>query len=96
MKKMILTGLGTEQKFSEGHPPATEFYLVFNDGELRVPISEEAAQIVVRAAYGVEDNEEEEPEENEPPEEPRVEELNPGWRRASGNGVSDEDGVDQV
>ena len=61
MKKMILTGLGSEQRFDR--TPAgnvdnfeklgvTEFYLVFNDGELRVKVPEEAAHTVVQFMYG--------------------------------------------
>jgi hypothetical protein len=49
MKQMILTGLATEQKFGEAEQ---RFYLVFNDGELKVPASPEAAEVVVQAMYG--------------------------------------------
>lgn len=45
MKKMILTGLATEQSFDNGGE--ARYFLVFNNGELRVPITEEAAEIVV-------------------------------------------------
>jgi hypothetical protein len=47
MKQMILTGLASEQNFSG----STKFYLVFNDGELRVPVTEESAQLVIEAMY---------------------------------------------
>lgn len=49
MKQLILTGLATEQKFGL---PSAQFYLVFNDGELRVPVTEEAANVVVQEMYG--------------------------------------------
>jgi hypothetical protein len=48
MKSMVLTGLGSEQDFSNG---GTSYFLVFNGGELRVPISEEAAEVVVKEMY---------------------------------------------
>ena len=48
MKKMILTGLATEQRFGNPEP---QFYLVFNEGELRVPIASDAAEVVVQAMY---------------------------------------------
>lgn len=47
MKPMILTGLATEQSFD--NLGAAQFYLIFNGGELRVPVSEEAAQVVAQA-----------------------------------------------
>jgi hypothetical protein len=84
MKKMSLTGLGSEQKF--GHTTnGTEFYLVFNDGELRVPISEEAAHVVVRCMYGSPDL----------VDSPTVVEESPTPSEESGGG-SDEDGIDQI
>jgi len=49
---MVLTGLSTEQKFGS---PAPDFYLVFNDGELRVPITASSAEVVVQAMYSSED-----------------------------------------
>jgi hypothetical protein len=48
MRSMVLTGLGSEQDFSKG---GTSYFLVFNGGELRVPISEEAAEVVVKEMY---------------------------------------------
>lgn len=47
MKQMILTGLATEQSFS--NKGEAQYYLVFNHGELRVPVTEEAAREVVSA-----------------------------------------------
>lgn len=46
MKQLILTGLATEQSF--GSSGEASYYLVFNNGELRVPVSESAAEIVVK------------------------------------------------
>lgn len=59
MKQMILTGLGSEQTFlppnGNGAAEAIKgavYYLVFNNGELRVPVSQAAAEIVVKHMYG--------------------------------------------
>lgn len=49
MKPMILTGLGSEQDFETG---GTGYFLIFNGGELRVPVSETAAETVVKEMYG--------------------------------------------
>lgn len=49
MKPMVLTGLGSEQDFETG---GTGYFLIFNSGELRVPISEKAAEVVVKEMYG--------------------------------------------
>lgn len=48
MKPMILTGLGSEQDFETG---GTGYFLIFNGGELRVPVSETAAETVVQELY---------------------------------------------
>lgn len=51
MKQLILTGLATEHNFGgEGE----QYYLVFNKGDLRVPITESAAEIVIKEMYGKE------------------------------------------
>jgi hypothetical protein len=47
-KSMVLTGIGSEQDFKTG---GTKFLLVFNDGELRVPVSETAAETVLQAMF---------------------------------------------
>lgn len=49
MKQMILTGLATEHRFGSPDP---QFYLVFNEGELRVPVAAQAAEAVVQMMYG--------------------------------------------
>ena len=49
MKKMILTGLGQETDFEKNGEG--EFLLVFNRGELRIPISEGAFKEIVRVRY---------------------------------------------
>jgi hypothetical protein len=49
MKQMILTGLATDQRFGKPDP---DFFLVFNNGELRVPVTQEAAEVVVQTMYG--------------------------------------------
>ena len=48
MKTMTLTGLGSEQNFATG---GTSYFLVFNGGELRVSISEDAAEAVIKEMY---------------------------------------------
>jgi hypothetical protein len=50
MKQWILTGLGQETDFSKDG--VVTFHLVFNKGELRVPITEEAARSVIQTAFG--------------------------------------------
>lgn len=49
MKQIILTGLATEQRFGN---PSPQYFLVFNEGELRVPVEEQAAEKVVQTMYG--------------------------------------------
>lgn len=49
MKSMVLTGLGSEQDFETG---GTGYFLIFNSGGLRVPISEKAAETVIKEMYG--------------------------------------------
>ena len=100
MKKMILTGLGSEQKFSSIHEDdgtthhektgSAEYYLVFNDGELRVPISEEAAHVVVQHMYGTTSESKEEEEGSDNGQSFTVPEED------EGEGGVDEDGVDQI
>jgi hypothetical protein len=48
MKQMILTGLAQEQVFGDPDP---RFFLVFNQGELRVPVPPDSAEVVVQAMY---------------------------------------------
>lgn len=50
MNQLILTGLAQETDFE--NPDQSTFFLVFNGGELRIPVSEEAAQIVVHHRFG--------------------------------------------
>lgn len=49
MTQLILTGLAQETDFE--NPEQSTFFLVFNGGELRVPVSEEAAQVVVQHRF---------------------------------------------
>ncbi len=64
MKQLILTGLATEQKFGSKEGA---FYLVFNDGDLRVPVSQEAAEAVVKEMYTQQEPEPEDQDEVEAP-----------------------------
>lgn len=93
MKKLILTGLATEQSFIGGGQAS--YFLVFNDGELRVPVSEKAAEVVVQEMYG---------ESNEP----ASEQESDGYEEMGDSGISQpeipwngapqdsDDGVNQV
>lgn len=45
MKELILTGLATEQQFGKSD---TTYFLIFNNGQLRLQITENAAELVVR------------------------------------------------
>lgn len=83
---MVLTGLATEQSFDKSG--AAQYFLVFNNGKLRVPTTEEAAQLVVAAMYG-------EPEDDdEPASTPAVTDHSYVDRDSSEE--QDEAGVDQV
>jgi hypothetical protein len=113
MKKMILTGVGSEQRFSQdGLSEETDYYLVFNGGDLRVSIAEEALQAVIQHMYSparaasappqVEDvsdkdsGDEEQEEEQEEQEEEVPYAATFGLGRNGRGTVTDEDGVDQV
>jgi hypothetical protein len=85
MKKMVLTGLAQDTDFED--PEASSFFLVFNGGELRVPISEKAAQVVVEYQY--QNNEAPSNGKSHPIPTHHQEELDP-------NDVVDDEGVDQV
>lgn len=87
MKTMTLTGLGSEQNFSTG---GTSYFLVFNDGELRVPISEDAAEAVVKEMYG-QSNGQISNTDNSP-----VYESPPGHESDSDDEQEDDDGVGQI
>ncbi len=105
MKKLVLTGAGSEQKFRhQGESWGESYFLVFNDGELRVPISAEALQTVIEHMYsadrGVEDAATPESQESDEEWQRRAKEV--PYASAFGHGrnghgdVTDEDGVDQV
>lgn len=49
MKEIMLTGFGNERAFGDVEPT---FYLVFNGGELRVPVTQQAAELVAEYVYG--------------------------------------------
>lgn len=91
MKKLVLTALATEHDLSDG---AEQYLLVFNKGELRVPVSEEAAQVVIQALFGGA---------QVPSEVPEVEEQvvpfsqnGPVMGKVGSTYSDDGDGVDQV
>jgi hypothetical protein len=86
MKPMMLTALGSENNFATG---GTSFYLVFNGGELRVPVSEDAAEVVIAKIYSQQVETPAATTENQPDEDlPEPEPTN--------TISSEDDGVDQV
>lgn len=85
---MILTGLATEQTFDR---PEAQYYLVFNEGELRVPIAEAAARIVVVEMYGSSPAMEEQSEESD-----SVETFDTNQDAPDDDSVTDEDGIESV
>jgi hypothetical protein len=86
MKAMILTGLATEQAFSNPDP---KFYLVFNNGELKVPIPQKTAEEVIKFMYGTAEESVEEVENNET-------DLPNGAYSIPSTESQDEDGIDQI
>lgn len=42
--RLMLTGISQETHF---HPPSVILYLIFNNGDLKVPVSEEQAELVM-------------------------------------------------
>jgi len=44
MRTLLLTGISTEVVFNDG---LAKYFLVFNDGELRLPTTEEAAELAL-------------------------------------------------
>jgi hypothetical protein len=100
MKKLLLTALATEQSFfpAPGKPAGdARYFLVFNNGELRVEVSESAAESVVAAM--VEDGSKPTGFSAEEIEEARVE-LHKyeaeNYQLAPVGESTDEDGVDQI
>lgn len=50
MKQMVMTGLATEHDFESGEGEV-QYVLLFNKGELRVPITKESAEKIIEHAY---------------------------------------------
>lgn len=88
MKQMVVTGLSNEQDFETGE---SVFVLVLNR-EIRIPVSEETAALIIQKMYGGEKVAETESEQQE--------ETNghtmPNHGSWEGNNSQDEDGVDQI
>ncbi len=99
MKKLVLTGLSTEHSFlPSGGTPAGEakFFLIFNDGEFRVQVSEAAAEMCVQKMMEDEHGEVHY-EESETVARPKPPEPTQGVVMSPvGSTYSDDDGVDQV
>jgi hypothetical protein len=90
MKQLILTGLATEQSFEKGGTP--KYFLVFNNGQFRVPVPEATAEAVVQemisdVAPAADEEEQEIPQQNGQPV------LSPVEGYGS---LQDEDGIDQI
>lgn len=94
MKPMMLTGLATEQSFeTDGQ---SQFLLVFNNGEFRIPVPEETVQAVIQVMYG--SSEDLAPKENVTPQANGNGHSYPlgATRTHSDYDTADEDGVDQI
>ena len=92
MKTAVLTGIATEHHFTgkAENLGKAQFYLVFNEGELRIPVSQEAAEVVVKH-YAKELAQEEPPQEEEADGEPQVQSY-----ATDDEGGEDEDGVASI
>lgn len=88
MKQLILTGMATEHVFMNGGG-VEAYYLVFNNGEIRIPVPQETAEAVIAELYG----KSEDPEEN--PREAAYEARHEEETRALMSS-QDDDGVDQI
>lgn len=89
MKTAVLTGIATEHHFT-GKPEnlgKAQFYLVFNEGELRIPVSQEAASVVVKH-YAKELAQHEAPEEE-------TESAADGEPQVQSYATDDDDGADE-
>jgi hypothetical protein len=90
MKKLVITALSTEQSFSIGGP--TKYFLVINDGELRIQVKEDMAEKIVELMYkDASPDQEEEPH----TEAPSITQGNSKWI-VDDDALKDEDGVAQV
>ena len=86
MKSLVLTGLAHETDFSNGE--VEQYLLVFNRGELRIPVREEVARLILQYLFGSED-----PDAEEAAPAPMVP---PAAQGSQSEVTDDDDGVDQV
>lgn len=93
MKQLMLTGLSNEQDFSTGE---TKFVLVFNGGDLRIDISEQAAEQVIRKMYGEEAGQKVAAIADTEDEDANTKESQNGHNFDDDERVKDEDGIDQL
>jgi hypothetical protein len=88
MKALVLTGLANETDFNDGE--VVQYLLVFNKGELRVPVDEDSARLVLHYMFGEQAEQEDSEDEHAPP-------VPPAARKEPESEVTeDDDGVDQV
>lgn len=93
MRELKVTGIAQENDFdSDG---LVQYLLVFNKGELRVPVSQEAAQQVLQFIY-VEANGQAEPSDPEKFEEDDTGKFGGDSAAEESDDFVDEDGVGQV
>lgn len=92
--RLMLTGISQETHFS---PPSVILYLIFNNGDLKIPVSEEQAELVMEQLDPMMD--EEEPEKSAPEatiRHPSVRHLIPVPEHDVTESEEEEDGVGQI
>lgn len=103
MKRLMLTGLATEHSFTKGG--TEQYFLVFNDGEVRIPVPQQTAEAVIQELYSGAEQEqsagftqEEIEEQRQAMQEENRQQSQGIVMGTVGNTYSgtDEDGVDQV
>lgn len=97
MKRLMLTGLATEHSFTKGG--AEQYFLVFNDGEVRIPVPQQTAEAVIQELYSGAEATPESMQEDEPDQLPAAPPPQQGIVMGTVGSTysgTDEDGVDQV
>ena len=91
MRQILLTGLAEETDFSN-EVGSSKYFLVFNNGALRIPVSQEAALEVARYVYGSNNGETSLQTGNNGTDHEFVQDEEP----PAEGGIVDEDGVGQI
>ena len=92
MRQLLLTGLATEQPFFPANNQAVgsaKYFLLFNDGEFRIEVSEKAAESCIQKMFG-------DAQEPSPSETDEASDEYEYARDEDDAAVTDEDGVGQV